>query len=61
MDAHGEVRMPINFIEKVKDKESMFMLISPNCVWVYDLNAKDFSKKKNKKKIKKNEKKIKKQ
>ncbi|NLC48180.1 MAG: DUF5305 domain-containing protein [Tenericutes bacterium] len=41
MDAHSEVRMPINFIENKKRKKSTFMLISPSCTWIYVLNEDD--------------------
>lgn len=37
IDAHSEVRMPINFIELEKNEESVFVLISDNIAWVYKL------------------------
>lgn len=37
LDAQNEVRMPINFIELVRNRESKFMLISDNIVWIYTL------------------------
>lgn len=40
LDAHSEVRMPINYIEKKRPKESTFILLSDNIAWVYKLSPK---------------------
>jgi hypothetical protein len=38
LDAHNEIRMPINFIEVKRNAKSLFFLINDNVVWVYELN-----------------------
>lgn len=40
LDAHSEIRMPINYYEKKKNKISMFILINDNIVWLYELKNK---------------------
>lgn len=40
IDAHSEVRMPINFVELEKNKRSKFVLVSENIVWEYTLENK---------------------
>lgn len=40
LDAHGEVRMPINYIELEKDTESVFILINNNVAWIYRMKNK---------------------
>ena len=40
IDAHSEVRMPINFFEKSK-KESIFVLINGSQAYVYNFNLKE--------------------
>lgn len=35
LDAHNEVRMPINYIELEKNYESVFILINNNIAWIY--------------------------
>lgn len=37
LDAHSEVRMPINYMEIVKNQESVFVLISNDIAWIYRL------------------------
>jgi uncharacterized membrane protein len=37
LDAHNEVRMPINFIEVERNEESVFVLINENVAWLYVL------------------------
>lgn len=37
IDAHNEVRMPINYCEEIPDYKSEFVLISENMAWVYIL------------------------
>lgn len=37
LDAHNEIRMPINFIEISKNEKSLFFLINDNIAWVYEL------------------------
>lgn len=37
IDAHSEVRMPINFIEIKKGSKSIFVLIHDDIAWVYEL------------------------
>jgi uncharacterized membrane protein (Fun14 family) len=39
LDAHNEIRMPINFIEIKKNKKSLFFLISEDIVWLYELKS----------------------
>lgn len=48
LDAHGEVRMPINYYED--SKESKFILINEGIAWVYILSKKKNERKKNQKK-----------
>lgn len=48
LDAHGEVRMPINYYEDTK--ESKFILINEGIAWVYILSKKKNERKKSKKK-----------
>lgn len=40
LDAHSEVRMPINYISREKPKESIFILFNENIAWVYKLTPK---------------------
>lgn len=35
IDAHSEVRMPINYVEIKKNQYSMFILINNNVAWIY--------------------------
>ena len=59
IDAHSEVRKPINFVELEKGKKSKFVLTSENMVWEYTLmseDAKEDKKEKVKSKTKKKEK-----
>lgn len=59
IDAHSEVRRPINFVELEKGKKSKFVLSSENMVWEYTLafeEEKDKIEKKEKTKTKKKEK-----
>ena len=51
IDAHGEVRKPINFVEIEKGKKSKFILSSENMVWEYTLVSEE-----KKEKVKKKEK-----
>lgn len=48
IDAHSEVRMPINYIEKEKGLRSDFLLISNNMVWLYILKHENYEKLKRK-------------
>ncbi len=41
IDAHSEVRMPINFYESKKKKESYFILINGGQAYVYRFNLKE--------------------
>ena len=41
IDAHSEVRMPINFFEKKNKKESCFCLINGSQAYVYHFNLKE--------------------
>ena len=45
IDAHSEVRMPINYFEIEKDYISMFLLLSNNIVWIYVLKNEEYQKK----------------
>ncbi len=47
IDAHGEVRKPINYVSK--DGCATFVLINDNMAWRYDLKKSSFRKKKGKK------------
>lgn len=49
IDAHSEVRMPINFVEKEKGLKSIFILASNNMAWMYELKHEDYNKLKKKK------------
>lgn len=44
IDAHSEVRMPINYIEEEKDYKSVFILISDNMAWKYTLINEEYEK-----------------
>lgn len=46
IDAHSEVRMPINFIEEVKDNRSVFVLINDKIAWVYILEDENYEQRK---------------
>jgi len=41
LDAHSEVRMPINYISRKNPTESIFILFSDNIAWVYKLTPKE--------------------
>ena len=41
IDAHSEVRMPINFYESTKKKESFFVLINGSQAYVYRFNLRE--------------------
>lgn len=43
IDAHSEVRMPINFVEDIEKEESTFLLIANGCVWMCVLSEEDFN------------------
>lgn len=47
VDAHNEVRLPINYYEEVKNYKSVFMIVSSNIVWVYNLYNEEYKKKGN--------------
>lgn len=57
IDAHSEVRMPINYYEEVADCKSVFVLVSTNMAWVYTLINHEYEKKLANSKIKKAKKK----
>lgn len=57
IDAHSEVRMPINYYEEVADCKSLFVLVSTNMAWVYTLINHEYEKKLANSKIKKAKKK----
>lgn len=57
IDAHSEVRMPINYYEEVTDYKSVFVLVSTNMAWVYTLINHEYEKKLANGKIKKTKKK----
>ena len=44
IDAHSEVRMPINYCEEIADYKSVFVLISDNMAWVYTLINHEYEK-----------------
>lgn len=44
IDAHSEVRMPINYIEEEKDYKSIFMLITDKMAWKYTLINDEYKK-----------------
>lgn len=50
IDAQSEVRMPINYIEIKANKESIFILIGNNVVWIYTLIDEEYKMKKQKNK-----------
>jgi hypothetical protein len=37
LDAHNEIRMPINYIQIQKNRKSLFFLINDNIAWLYEL------------------------
>ena len=44
IDAHSEVRMPINYIELEPSHKSIFVLINGDIAWVYMLKEEDYKK-----------------
>ena len=44
IDAHSEVRMPINYCEEVENYKSVFVLISDNIAWTYTLINHEYEK-----------------
>ena len=46
IDAHNEVRMPINFYEELKNRKSVFVLVSSNnMAWIYKLYNEEIKRK----------------
>lgn len=54
IDAHSEVRMPINYLEEEPDYKSIFLLISDKIAWKYTLINEEYEKYFAKKRKKKN-------
>lgn len=52
IDAHGEVRMPINFYENEDKNKSYFTLISESNAWIYVLECQKSKRKRRKEKYK---------
>lgn len=44
IDAHSEVRMPINYCEEVENYKSVFVLVSNNIAWIYTLINHEYEK-----------------
>ena len=44
IDAHSEVRMPINYFEEIAEYKSVFVLVSDNIAWVYTLINHEYEK-----------------
>ncbi len=44
IDAHSEVRMPINYYEEIENYKSVFVLVSDNIAWTYTLINHEYEK-----------------
>lgn len=44
IDAHSEVRMPINYCEEIENYKSVFVLVSDNMAWTYTLINHEYEK-----------------